>query len=176
MNKDELRKLQIYIGKRNESQTDEQVIEHIDEINAISPLTNDEWHELLYPCCNSGWVNVLKYVLSKIKSLNHIEDFMSHTVYGRNEEITKGRIGVLKELIKCLNPNDKEKCLNETMLDAAWFGETEIVIFLIENGANINYVDENGLGILECAKKAKEEFCDDSLINFLKRQGYANSL
>ena len=174
MTDDEFRKLQFYIGKREGNQTDEQVIEHIDEINAISPLTDDEWHELLYPCCNSGCVNVLKYVLSKIKSLNHIEDFMSHTVYGRNEEITKGRIGVLKELIKCLNSNDKEKCLNETMLDAAWFGETEIVIFLIENGANINYVDANGLGMLECAKRAKEEFCDDSLINLLKRQGYAN--
>ena len=176
MNKEELRKLQIYIGKRNASQTDEQVIKRIDEVNTSTPLTDDEWHELLYPCCNSGCVNVLKYILSKIKSLNHIEDFMSHTVYGRNEEITKGRVGVLKELIKRLNPNDKEKCLNETMLDAAWFGETEIVIFLIENGANINYVDENGLGILECAKRAKEEFCDDSLIDFLKRHGYENSL
>ena len=176
MNKDELRKLQIYIGKRNENQTDEQVIKHIDEANASTPLTDDEWHELFFPYCNSGCVNVLKYVLSKIKSLNHIKDFMSHTVYGRNEGITKGRIGVLKELIKRINSNNKEKCLDETMLDAAWFGETEIVIFLIENGANINYVDENGLGILECAKRAREEFCDDSLINFLKRQGYANSL
>lgn len=32
-------------------------------------------------------------LLYTIKSLNHIEDFMSHIVYGRNEEITKGRIG-----------------------------------------------------------------------------------
>ena len=169
MNKDELRKLQIYIGKRNENQTDEQVIKHIDEANASTPLTDDEWHELLSPCCNSGCVNVLKYVLSKIKSLNHIKDFMSHTVYGRNEGITKGRIGVLKELIKCFNPNDREKCLNERMLTTALFGKTEIAIFLIENGANINYVDKNGLRILECAKKAKEEFRNDSLINFLKR-------
>lgn len=44
------------------------------------------------------------------------------------------------------------------MLDATWFGETEIVIFLIENGANINYIDENCLGILECAKRAKKNF------------------
>ena len=101
---------------------------------------------------------------------------MTHSVYGRNEEVNKGRIDVLKKLIKRINPNDKEKRLNETMLDAAWFGETEIVIFLIENGTNINCVDENGLGIIEYAKKAKEEFCDDSLINFLKRLGYANSL
>ena len=105
MNKDELRKLQIYIGKRNESQTDEQVIKHIDEVNDSTPLTDNEWHELLYPCCNSGCVNVLKYVLSKIKSLNHIEDFMSHTVYGRNEEIVKGRISVLIE--KFLEKNIK---------------------------------------------------------------------
>lgn len=176
MDKDELRKLQIYIGKRNESQTDEQVIKHIDEVNSSTPLMDDEWHKLLYSCCNSGCINVLKYVLRKIKSLIHIEDFMTHIVYGRNEEVEKGRIDVLKELIKRINLNDEEKCLNETMLDAAWFGETEIVIFLIENGANIDYVDENDLGILECTKMAKEEFCDDSLINFLKRQGYANSL
>ena len=94
---------------------------------------------------------------------------MSHTVYERNEKIIKGRIGVLKELIKCFNPNDREKCLNERMLTTALFGKTEIAIFLIENGANINYVDKNGLRILECAKKAKEEFRNDSLINFLKR-------
>ena len=173
MTDDELRNLQFYIGKRDGNQTDEQVIKHIDEVNASAPLTDDEWHKLLYPCCNSGCVNVLKYVLNKIKLLNHIEDFMSHTVYGRNEEIVKGRISVLKELEKRLDPNNKEKCLNETMLDAAWFGETEIVIFLIENGANINYVDANGLGILECAKRAKEEFGDDSLVNLLKEHGYA---
>ncbi len=95
---------------------------------------------MLYSCCNSGCVNVLKYVLSKVKSLNHIEDFISHTIYGRNEKIAKGRIGVLKELIKRINSNDKEKCLDETMLDAAWFNETEIVIFLIGNGVNINYL------------------------------------
>lgn len=55
------------------------------------------------------------------------------------------------------------------MLDADWFGETEIVIFLIENGASINYADANGLGVLEYAKMVKEEFCDDSLINFLRK-------
>ena len=69
MNKDELRKLQIYIGKRNENQTDEQVIKHIDDVNTSTPLSDDEWHKLLYPCCNSSCVNVLKFVLRKIKSL-----------------------------------------------------------------------------------------------------------
>lgn len=86
---------------------------------------------------------------------------MSHTVYGRNEKITKGKIGVLKELIKHINSNDKEKYLNETMLDCHLVRWNEIVLFLIKNGVNINYVDKNGLGMPECAKRAKEEFCND---------------
>ena len=48
VNKDGLRKLQIYIDKGNENQTDEQVIKHIDEVNAGTPLTDDEWRELVY--------------------------------------------------------------------------------------------------------------------------------
>lgn len=51
MTDDELRNLQFYIGKRDGNQTDEQVIKHIDEVNASAPLTDDEWHKLLYPCC-----------------------------------------------------------------------------------------------------------------------------
>lgn len=42
MNKDELRKLQIYIGKRDGNQTDEHVIKRIDEVNTSIPLTDDE--------------------------------------------------------------------------------------------------------------------------------------
>lgn len=56
MTDDELRNLQFYIGKRDGNQTDEQVIKHIDEVNASAPLTDDEWHKLLYPCCiGFGW-------------------------------------------------------------------------------------------------------------------------
>lgn len=60
---------------------------------------------------------------------------MIHTVYGRNENINENRIEVLKKFIKYLTDN-KEECLNETMINAGWFGETEIVKFLIKNGAN----------------------------------------
>ncbi len=38
------------------------------------------------------------------------------------------------------------------MIKAAWFGETEIVKFLIENGADKNYKNKNGLGLFECAR------------------------
>ncbi len=40
MTEQELRNLQIYIGKRNQNQTDEQVIEHIKKINNKSYKTS----------------------------------------------------------------------------------------------------------------------------------------
>ena len=75
---------------------------------------------------------------------------MIHTVYGRNENINEQRVEVLKELIKYLKENKKD-CLNETMISAGWFGETKIVKFLIENGADIDYKNQNGLGLPECS-------------------------
>lgn len=44
------------------------------------------------------------------------------------------------------------QCLSETMISAAWFGETEIVKFLIENGADKTYQNVKGLKIEECAE------------------------
>lgn len=46
MSEQELKDLQIYIGKRNQNQTDEQVIDHIKKINDETPLTQEEWHKL----------------------------------------------------------------------------------------------------------------------------------
>ena len=65
---------------------------------------------------------------------------------------------------------DKKDCLNETMISAGWFGETEIVKFLIENGADIDYKNQNGLGLPECAERAEKQFKDSSLKEFLNKQ------
>lgn len=54
MSEQELKNLQIYIGKRNQNQTDEQVIDHIKKINDETPLTQEEWHKLIFPSCNNG--------------------------------------------------------------------------------------------------------------------------
>ena len=67
---------------------------------------------------------------------------MSHTIYGRNEEITKGKIGVLKELIKHINSNDKEKYLNEAML------------FLDEDNVTLPSIDNMSVIILFSSIKA----------------------
>lgn len=167
MSEQELRNLQIYIGKRKQSQTDEQVIEHIKKINNDTPLTQEEWHKLIFLSCNNGYVEILKFVLSHIQSLNNLKEYMIHTVYGRNENITEKRIEVLKEFIKYLTDN-KEDCLNETMINAGWFGETEIVKFLIANGANKDYKNQNSLGLLECSERAEKQFKDSSLKEFVK--------
>ena len=168
MSEQELRNLQVYIGKRNQNQTDKQVIEHIKNINDKTPLTEEEWHKLIIPCCNNGYIEILKFVLGHIKSLNNIKEYMIHTVYGRNENINEQRIEVLRELMKYLSDNRKD-CLNETMINAGWFGETKIVKFLINNGANIDYKNQNGLGLLECSERAEKQFKDNSLKEFLNK-------
>ena len=168
MSEQELKNLQIYIGKRNQNQTDKQVIEHIKNINDKTPLTEKEWHKLIIPCCNNGYIEILKFVLGHIKSLNNIKEYMIHTVYGRNENINEQRIEVLRELMKYLSDNRKD-CLNETMINAGWFGETKIVKFLINNGANIDYKNQNGLGLLECSERAEKQFKDNSLKEFLNK-------
>ena len=64
--------------------------------------------------------------------------------------------------------DNKEECLNETMINAGWFGETEIVKFLIKNGANKGYKNQNDLGLLECSERVEKQFKDSSLKEFLK--------
>lgn len=167
MTEKELRDLQIYIGKRPKNQTDEEVIAHIEKINGKKPLTQMEWHKLLIPCCNNGMTAILKYILGHIESLEGIKELMVHTVYGRFANIEEKRIEVLRELIKYLGDN-KSECLNETMLNAAWFGETETVKFLIAEGADRGYTDNNGLNLQKCAERAATQFKDTSLFVLLE--------
>lgn len=87
MSEQELRNLQIYIRKRNQGQTDEQVINHITKINSKTPLTQEEWHKLIFPSCNNGYVEILRFILNNIQCLNNVKEYMLHTVYGRNENI-----------------------------------------------------------------------------------------
>lgn len=125
-------------------------------------------HKLIIPRCNNGYIEILKFVLEHIKSLNNIKEYMIHTVYGRNENINEQRIEVLRELMKYLSVNRKD-CLNEAMINVGWFDETQIVKFLINNGANIDYKNQNGLGLLEFSERAERQFRDNSLKEFLNK-------
>lgn len=166
MTEQELRNLQMYIGKKSQNQTDKQVIEHIEKINDKTPLSEEEWHKLLYPCCNCGYVEIVEFILQHITSLKDVKKHMIHTVYGRNESIDEQRIEILKKLSQYATKN-KSTCLNETMINAGWFGETKIVKFLVENGADINYKSENELGLSECSERAEKQFNDGTLKEYL---------
>ena len=98
MSEQELRNLQIYISKRNQGQTDEQVINHITKINSNTPLTQEEWHKLIFPSCNNGYVEILRFILNNIQCLNNVKEYMLHTVYGRNENINdETRLWLIEE-------------------------------------------------------------------------------
>lgn len=167
MTEKELRNLQVYISKRSKGQTDEQVLVHINDIDIKTSLAQEEWKKLIFPCCINGYVAILKFVLTKIDSLNDVLEYMKHTVYGRNENINSERIDVLKIFMSYLT-DKKAEALSETMIYAAWFGETEIVKFLVENGADKSYCGTNGLGLRECAIRAEKQFNDGSLLKCLE--------
>lgn len=166
MTEKELINLQKYIGKRNQGQSDEEVINHIEKINQKLPLSQKEWHELIIPCCNNGMVKILKYVLEHISVIQDIQKYMNHTVYGRNPDLDQKRIEVLKILMEYLEDNKKES-LSEIMLQAGWFGETAIVKFLIESGADKDYQNANDLNLEKCAYRVAELFEDPSLKEYL---------
>lgn len=43
-----------------------------------------------------------------------------------------------------------------------------VVKFLIENGANKEYKNQNGLGLLECSERVEKQFKDSSLKEFME--------
>ena len=111
MSEQELRNLQIYISKRNQGQTDEQVINHITKINSKTPLTQEEWHKLIFPSCNNGYVEILRAIckgdikkkiaknlfISERTLYNHIQNIydkleVSNTVEAYNKAIKLGYI------------------------------------------------------------------------------------
>lgn len=167
MNEKELRNLQVYIGKRTQNQMDDMVIEHIKKINQKAPLSQEEWKKLLIPCCNNGMDVILRFVLDNIVELNDVKDLMKHTVYGRNINLSKKRIEVLKILADYLSGDEKEIVLSETMLNAAWFGDTEIVKFLISFGANRDYINATGLDLTKCAERVETQFKDTALREYI---------
>ena len=140
MTEQDLRNLQIYIGKRNRNQTDEQVIEHIKKINNKTPLTQEEWHKLIFPSCNNGYIEILRFVLSNIESLNNIKEYMIHTVYGRNNKITEKRIEVLKELMKYLTDNREESLYRMVGLNIP-FDSNNLNIIEVNDNDIINLLD-----------------------------------
>lgn len=165
----ELTKLQRYIGHSTGGSSTEQIIAHIEKINKKTPLTKENWEKLIIPACGNQNTEILTYILERIENVPNVLNYMKHTVMGqeKREEYLLKRIEILKKLMVYLPENEKETALSETLLDAAWYGETKIVKFLISEGADITYRDKNGKDAFEFAKEFSEKFGDDTLYQYL---------
>lgn len=162
MNDKTMRNLQIYIGKRSLGQSDTEVIEHIQKIELKEEISQEEWKKLAYPCCATPDLEVMKYILCKIKDIDIAKELILHTVRFRQktEEYQLKQVQIVKALLVYIDDEDKESVLNNALVNAAWFGEYEVVKLLVEEGAKPDYVCLNGRNILELSQNAVEKFGD----------------
>ena len=169
LSKEELKKLQQYIGHSTDKLPAEQIIAHIEEVNAKTPFTRENWEKLLIPACGNQNAEVLVYVLDRAGDIADIGQYMKHAVMGqeKRKDYLARRIEILRTLMPHIPETERETVLSETLLDAAWYGETEVVRFLIENGADVHYRSQQGKNALEYAKEFSEKFGDDSLYQYL---------
>jgi len=170
MDVNDLFKLQRYIGKRSLSQTDEQIICHIDKLDNTDHFSQEEWEKLLYPACANADTNILKYILSKLITFKNVKELIEHTVRFRN--INTGyemkQVEVLTILMSYIEENKKTEVLNEALVLAAWFGEVEALKYLIDMGADKNYVDAQGRSLRELSKNAADKFNDYRVSDYLQ--------
>ncbi len=169
MNDKTLRNLQTYIGKRGLGQTDTEVIEHIEEIEFKEEISQYEWCKLAYPCCANADIELLKYILGKVVDINIAKELILHTVRFRQKSIDYQikQAQILKILFGFVSDSKRDSVLNDALVNAAWFGEYEVVKLLVEEGAKVDYVCSNGKSILELSKNAVEKFGDDRVHNYI---------
>lgn len=169
LSEDELKDLQRYIGHNTDELPAEQIIAHIEEINAKTPFTRENWEKLMIPACGNQNIEVLVYALERAGDIADIGSYMKHAVMGQEKrpEYLAKRIGILQKLIPHIPKKEKTAVLSETLTSAAWYGETEVVRFLIESGADVHYRDERGKGAMEYAREFQEKFGDDTLYRYL---------
>lgn len=170
LSEEDLKKLQRYIGHNTEERPTKEIIAHIEAVNAKTPLTKGNWEKLLFPACGNQNTELLSYLLLRIGGdIADIGQYMEHAVMGqeKRKDYLAKRIGILKQLMPYLPEKEKTAVLSETMLSAAWYGETEIVRFLAENGADLRYQDARGKDALAYAAQFREKFGDDTLYQYV---------
>ena len=163
MNDKTMKNLQTYIGKRSLGQSDAEVIEHIQKAEAKEEISQEEWKKLAYPSCANSDVEILKYIFGKVTDTSMAKELILHTVRFRQKSIEYQlkQAQVVKILLEYIGDFEKERILNEALVNAAWFGEYEVIKLLIEEGAKPDYVCSNGKNILELSQNAVEKFGDN---------------
>ena len=87
MNDKTMKNLQTYIGKRSLGQSDAEVIEHIQKVEAKEEISQEEWKKLAYPSCANSDVEILKYIFGKVTDTSMAKELILHTVRFRQKSI-----------------------------------------------------------------------------------------
>lgn len=174
MNMDDLHKLQRYIVKRYQDQSDADVIAHIEKVNKKDPLLPEQWESLLasacYYCAYVEEYTVFEYILQRVGTPSNIGDCLRSVVGSqekRYEYILK-RIAMLDKLLPYVQAEEQQIVLSEALLIATWYGELGVAKYLITHGADIHYCGKQGKNAFEFAQVFNERFDDDTLYQYLK--------
>lgn len=169
MDDKELQKLQRYIGKRSLGQTDEAVIMHIEKIEKKYTLSQEEWEKLLYPVCANVDTALMQYILQKLETIENVKEYILHTVRFRQNRIEYQlkQVEILNMLWNYVKDENSIDILNDTLVNAAWFGELEVVKFLVQKGADIKYICSNGKSIIELSQNSIDKFNDYRVYEYI---------
>ena len=118
---------------------------------------------MAYPSCANADIEILKYIFGKVTDKSVAKELILHTVRFRQKSIEYQlkQAQVVKMLLDHVSDPEKENILNDALVNAAWFGEYEVIKLLVEEGAKPDYVCLNGKNILELSQNAVEKFGDN---------------
>ncbi|MDO4701260.1 MAG: hypothetical protein Q4A47_01405 [Erysipelotrichaceae bacterium] len=166
-----LKKLQRYIGKRSQGQSDEQVMEHIEKEIAKYGITPEQWAKLLFPLCANAEHIFFLQLSQKANLEDMAETLISHTVRFRQNTMEKeqNQVAIVKHLLSYIPEKYKQEVMDKALGTSTWFAEYELTSYLIECGASLQMVS-NGRSLLELAEHGKNQFEDDRVYNYIKER------
>lgn len=170
MNKKELEKLQRYIYKRPQNQSDQDVINHIVKANLKLSLCQGEWNKLLIPACSGMAPKVFHWLIDNGAVIADNSIDLAKMIIGSQEnrlEYLKKRIRLLEILLMYTKEQYLSDTLGYALLNACWFNNLYVVPFLVDKGANIYFESSNQKTPFECAKNYGERFMDYTLYHYL---------
>lgn len=172
MEEKDIIKLQQYIGKRPQGQTDEQVLERLEKEDAKHHFTSDEWAKFLFPLCANAQSELFVKILERTNLncedattlIEHTVRFRQHPGYPEKEH---EQVAILQKLLQHITDDYRQVVLNNALINSAWFGEYELAKYLIAQGADLN-VKSMDRSIEDLAQRAAEQFGDSRVLDMVK--------
>ncbi|MBE6477173.1 MAG: hypothetical protein E7Z97_03735 [Propionibacteriaceae bacterium] len=167
MDAEGLRRLQRYIGKRPQGQTDEEILSRLEEEDRKHGLTPKEWAKLLVPLCGNAESGLFLRMQGRADLRDEAPILIDHTVrFRQRPEKESEQVVILRGLLPFVPEDDRQSVLDKALASAAWFGAYEVAKFLVEQGADTR-VESNGRGLAELAQHAVDTFGDRRVLDML---------